>query len=416
MTPETIFLIIVVIVTANFLLGRYLDYINLKNQNPELPPEADGIYDKDSYAKSQKYLKTKENFAVIASVFSFFIILILLFFDGFAFIDGFIKNFSQNEIILTLLFFGILGFGSDIIGIPFDIYFTFVIEKKFNFNKTTPKIYITDKIKMYLLSLIIGGGLIAVITWIYTIFTSWFWLIALIVITLFSVFMNMFYTQLIVPLFNKLTPLPDGELRDAISNFANKVKFSLKEISVIDSSKRSTKSNAYFSGLGKYKRIVLFDTLISKHSTEELVAILAHEIAHFKKKHIIQGLLIGIVQTAFLLFLLSVFLKVPVFQYALNASETSFYFGILVFGLLYSPVSLVLHLLSNYISRKNEFEADKFAGENYSAKVLAKSLKKLSSDNLSNLTPHPLYVFFNYSHPPLLERIKSLDKINSVLS
>jgi len=312
---------------------------------------------------------------------------------------------------MSLLFFGIIGFIADILGTPFAIYSTFVIEEQFGFNKTTPKIFILDKLKSWLLGIVIGGGLMALVVWIYTISGPWFWLIAWGVITLFTVFMGLFYSNLIVPLFNKQTPLEAGELREAIQDFASRTGFRLKDIYMIDGSKRSTKANAYFTGLGRKKRIVLYDTLVKQHTTEELVAVLAHEIGHNKKKHTLVGMLLSILQTGLMLFILSRFLGNPNLSEALGASMPSFHISLVAFGILYTPLSVVLGLIMNIISRKQEFAADEFAGTNYRSESLQEALIKLSVHNLSNLRPHPAYVFFYYSHPPLLQRLNALKRL-----
>lgn len=337
----------------------------------------------------------------------------MLYLGGFAFLDGLAWSFTDNQILLALFFFGIIALGADLLSLPFSIYATFVIEEKFGFNKTTVKTFILDKVKGLLLGGLIGGGLLALIVWIFAATGPWFWLIAWALISGFMVFMSMFYSNLIVPLFNKQTPLEDGELRDAIETFSVKTGFKLKNIYVIDSSKRSSKGNAYFTGLGSKKRIVLYDTLINEHTTEELVAVLAHEIGHYKKKHTITGMILSILQTGLMLFILSLFISRPALSEALGATTPSFHMGLIAFGMLYTPLSLVLGLLSNALSRKNEYAADRFAGENYSPVALMDALKKLSINNLSNLRPHPTYVFFYYSHPPLLKRLAALGKVKA---
>ncbi len=309
--------------------------------------------------------------------------------------------------------FGIIGLASDVLSTPFDIYGTFVIEERFGFNRTTPKTYVLDKVKGWLLALIIGGGLLAVFVWFYKTAGSLFWLYAWILFSAFSIFMTMFYSTLIVPLFNKQTPLEEGELRSAIESFAKKAGFRLDNIFVIDGSKRSAKANAYFSGLGPKKRIVLFDTLIKEHTTEELVAILAHEIGHYKKKHTTRGMLVSVLHTGVMLYLLGIFINRPELSGALGASGPSFHMGILAFGLLYSPVSLVLGIIGSNLSRKYEYQADAFAAEKYDPKPLKEALKKLSVNHLSNLRPHPAYVYVHYSHPPLLKRLEHLDKFEN---
>ncbi len=410
---QIIFYVIIGIILFDYVLERILDWLNSTYWSNELPAELKGIYDAGKYKKSQDYEKVTTRFSILTSSLSLIAMLLMLFLDGFAWLDGFVRQYTQNPILMALLFFGILGFAADILSTPFSVYSTFVIEEKFGFNKTTPKTFILDKLKGLLLAAIIGGGLLALVVWIYTISGTWFWVIAWAVISVFTIFMTMFYSNIIVPLFNKQTPLEEGDLRTAIEDFAHKVGFKLKNIFVMDGSKRSTKANAYFTGLGSKKRIVLFDTLIKDHTTEELVGVLAHEIGHYKKKHTLTGTIISLLQTGLMLYILSLFIGNPVLSQALGASEGSFHLGILAFGLLYSPLSLILGLIMNVISRKNEFAADRYAGENYKPKPLQDALKKLSVNHLSNLRPHPAYVFFYYSHPPLLQRLSALERLAS---
>jgi STE24 endopeptidase len=405
---QIVFWIIVIILIGNFLLERTLSYLNLKHMSPVMPKEAEGIYDEEKYRKSQQYQRESSRFGMISSVFNFFLIIGMLFLYGFAFVDDVARSFTEHPILMPLLFFGILSVASDIISIPFEIYDTFVIEEKFGFNKTTLRTYIFDKLKGWLLSAIIGGGLFALFIWFYHAAGSYFWIWMWLVAAVFMIFMTMFYTTLIVPIFNKLTALPDGELRSAIEAYAKKEGFELTNIFVIDGSKRSSKANAYFSGLGPKKTIVLYDTLIEKHSTEELVAVLAHEVGHYKKKHVFSGMIFSLLQMGVMLFLLSLFINSPQLSMALGGEGASFHLGLLAFSLLYSPLGLLLGIFMNVKSRKNEFEADDFAKNTFNGKALSDALKKLSADNLSNLTPHPAYVFFYYSHPPLLERLKAL--------
>ena len=408
---QTIFYIIIAIILFDYVLERVLDYLNSTYWSNEIPPELKGIYDAEKYKKSQDYEKVTTRFSIFSSTLSLVVLLVLLFTGGFAWLDNFVRQYTDNPIWMAILFFGIFGLVADLFSTPLSIYSTFVIEEKFGFNKTTPKTFILDKLKGWVLGAIIGGGLLALVVWIYETTGSWFWIIAWGVVGVFTIFMTMFYSNVIVPLFNKQTPLEDGELRSAIEAFASKVKFKLKNIYVMDGSKRSTKANAYFSGLGAKKRIVLFDTLIKDQTTDELVGVLAHEIGHYKKKHTLIGTIISLLQTGLTLFILSLFIGNPVLSQALGATAGSFHMGILAFGLLYSPLSLLLSLLMNVISRKNEFAADKYAGENFKPKPLMDALKKLSVNHLSNLRPHPAYVFFHYSHPPLLQRLQALDKI-----
>lgn len=408
---QTLFYLIVAFVIFNFLVEQILDYLNLTRLSDRLPDELKGIYDENQYARSQQYLRANIRFSRLTETLSFLLVLFMLFSGGFAWLDRWTASFTQNQILHALMFFGILLLVSDLIFTPFSIYHTFVIEEKFGFNKTTPRTFILDKIKGWLLTAILGGGLLSIIIWIYQSTGEWFWLIAWGTITVFSLFMTMFYSQLIVPLFNKQQPLPDGDLRKTIEDFARKVSFRVKDIFLIDGSKRSTKANAYFTGIGSKKRIVLYDTLLENHPDDELVAILAHEIGHYRKKHILKGTILSILYTGILLFILSRFLGNPVLSKALGAEEGSFHMGLLAFGLLYQPVSLILGVVMNFISRKHEYEADRFAAQHFSAQSLKNALIRLSVKNLSNLRPHPVVVFLTYSHPPLLKRLEALDKL-----
>ncbi len=405
---NTVFFIIIAIIVADFVLERYLEYLNRKSISVELPDELKDVFNADQYRKQQEYKRTNDKFSAITSSVSFAIILTMLFLGGFNVVDEWSKGITSNAILVALIFFGILALASDIINTPFTLYDIFVIEEKFGFNKISPKIFIFDKIKGWLLGAIIGGGILAIVVWFYLRTGSMFWIYAWILAVGFTIFMAMFYSSLIVPLFNKQTPLPEGELRNAIKSFSDRVGFKLVNIFVIDGSKRSTKSNAYFTGIGPRKRIVLYDTLINDLNTDEIVAVLAHEIGHYKKHHTLYGLLTGIVQTGITLFILSLLIANPSLSAALGSKEPSFQLGLIAFGILYSPISLLTGLLMNYVSRAHEYAADRFVKEHNDAESLISALKKLSSKNLSNLTPNPTYVFFHYSHPTLLQRIRAL--------
>jgi STE24 endopeptidase len=407
---KMIFIAILLIVILDFFLERILDFLNRTYWRDELPAELEGIYDSEKYRKSQLYLRTNHKFSQITETFNFTLVLGMLLFGGFAFLDHYIRQFTTNPVLMALLFFGILGFIADVLGTPFSVYATFVIEERFGFNKTTIKTFVLDKFKGWMLAIILGGGILSIVVWIYGETGQWFWLITWGAISFFTVFMTLFYSNLIVPLFNKQTPLESGNLRDAIETFALKTGFSLRNIYVIDGSKRSTKANAYFTGLGRKKRIVLYDTLIKDHSTEELVAVLAHEIGHYKKKHTLIGTVTSIVQTGIMLFILSRFLGNPQLSEALGSSEPSFHLSVVAFGILYTPLSVILGLAMNVISRKHEFEADRFAAIHYHGGSLCDALIRLSVNNLSNLRPHPAYVFFYYSHPPLLKRLEAIEE------
>ena len=404
----TIFWLIIAILVFDFVLERVLDYLNTTRWSDQVPQELKGIYDDEKYRKQQAYSKVNHRFGMLTSSFSFLLIMAMLFFQGFAVVNEWALSISENPILSAMIFFGILVLASDILNTPFSLYSTFVIEEKFGFNKTSIKTFLLDKLKAWVLGGLIGGGLTALIIWIYTKTGEHFWLWVWLVISVFSIFMAMFYSSLIVPLFNKQTPLEDGELKSAINEFASKVGFKLDNIFVIDGSKRSTKANAYFTGLGSKKRIVLYDTLIKDMEIPELVAVLAHEIGHYKKKHIIWSLILGILQTGLMLYIFSLVIDSPELSQALGVDKAYFHIGLIAFGILYSPLSSIIGIGMNIFSRKNEYEADAFAAENFSAKPLATALKKLSVNNLSNLRPHPAYVFVHYSHPTLLQRLAKL--------
>ncbi|PZD79458.1 M48 family metallopeptidase [Mesonia sp. K7] len=409
MTPEILFYILISIIIFNFIWDTFLDVLNAKRFGDKLPAQLQDVYEKEAYEKSQAYKKEKFRFGLLSSTFSLILTVAFFFFDGFAFVDELARNFSENEIIVALLFFGMIMLASDILTTPFAYYNTFVIEEKYGFNKTIRKTFFLDKIKGWLLGAVLGGLILAVIIWFYQTTGENFWIYAWLIITVFSVFINMFYSKLIVPLFNKQTPLEDGSLRDKIETYASKIGFKLENIFIIDGSKRSTKANAYFSGFGKQKRITLFDTLVNDLEEEEIVAVLAHEVGHYKKRHIIYNLATSVILTGFTLWLLSLFINNPIFAEALNVTQPSFHIGLIVFGILYSPISEITGLFSNLLSRKFEYQADDYAKKTHQKDMLISSLKKLSSNSFSNLTPHAWYVFFHYSHPTLLQRIKNLE-------
>ncbi|MDG1714060.1 M48 family metallopeptidase [Lacinutrix sp.] len=410
MTPTTLFYIFISILIVSFIIDQVLDALNAKHYNDVIPEVLNDVYDTEEYQKSQDYKKTNYRFSLITASFSIITTLAFFFLDGFAIVDGIARDFSENEIIITLLFFGIIMLGSDIITTPFSYYQTFVIEEKFGFNKTTKKLFIIDKIKGWLMSIVIGGVILALLTWFYQTTENTFWLYAWALIAGFTLFMNLFYSRLIVPLFNKQTPLESGSLRDAISNYAQTVGFNLDKIFVIDGSKRSTKANAYFSGFGSEKRVTLYDTLINDLEEEEIVAVLAHEVGHYKKKHIIFNLATSVLLAGLTLYILSLLISNPLLSQALGVAKPSFHIGLIAFGILYSPISTITGLIMNWFSRKFEYQADDYAKNTYKAQPLITSLKKLSKNSLSNLTPHPAYVFMHYSHPTLLERFKNLSK------
>lgn len=410
-----LFWIIIAILLLDFAIETILGYLNGKNAGMELPDEVKDIYDSEKYNKQQAYFQANQKFGRITSIFGTLVTLAMFFLFGFNFADEIARGVTENTILVALIFFGIIFFANELISIPFGIYKTFVIEENFGFNKMTPKIFITDILKEWVMTAILGGGIIALLMVIYEHVGDYFWILGWGLMSAISIFLMMFYSNLIVPMFNKQTPLEAGELRDAIESFCNKAGFKLDNLYVIDGSKRTTKANAYFSGLGAKKRIVLYDTLINTLTTEEIVAVLAHEIGHYKKKHTMKTLIFSLINNGIIFFLLSFALGNadtgnPEIATALGSNIPSFHFGLIVFGILFSPISTFIGLGLNTFSRKNEYEADAFAKSFGLAAPLGCALKKLSESTLSNLTPHPYYVFFHYSHPTLLQRLRALNK------
>ncbi len=410
MTPQTVLLILIVLSIANYGFDIVLEILNLKEGENPLPKEAEGIYEDKKYEESMKYQAVQTRFGFISGGISFLASLVFLTLGGFGWLNGLLLPLIQNDSFRALAFFGVLFIASDVTSIPFQLYSTFVIEEKFGFNKTTPKLFILDKFKGYALGALLGGLLLYVLLFLLTALSTQFWWVFWAVITVFMLFMNMFYTTLIMPLFNKLTPLKEGELRLAIEEYSKKVDFPLTNIFVIDGSKRSSKANAFFSGFGKSKKVVLYDTLIENHSIEELVAIFAHEVGHYKKKHIIGSLVSSVLQTGAMLYIMSLFIFNENLSIALGANSLELHLNLIAFTMLYTQISFITSILTNVVSRKNEYEADKFAIDTTNATDLPLALKKLSTDNLSNLQPHPTYVFFHYSHPPLLKRLEAMKR------
>lgn len=410
MTAENWLYLIIGLVIFNYLFSTVLDFINGRNWRTEIPPVMKDFYHEDKYLKAKNYSKEKGKVSLISSTLSTLITLLFLVFDGYGWLDNFISLYYDIPFLKSGIFFLALFILSDFISIPFSCYNTFVIEEKYGFNKTTVKTFVLDKIKGYLLTLIIGGVLLFGAIYIVSLLENGFWLWLWLSLSVIMLLVNMFYADLIVPIFNKLTPLENGSLREKIESYTNKVGYSLKNIYIIDGSKRSSKANAFFSGLGPRKTIALYDTLVEKHTEEELVAVLAHEVGHYKKKHVFTSLFLTIFQLGLMCFLLETCLKVGEISQALGGKEMVFHLGLVAFGILYSPVGTILSILMNINSRKNEFEADHYAKTTYSGVALELALKKLSVDSLSNLYPHPFYTFIHYSHPPLLKRLSALNE------
>ena len=418
MTAQLWFFIIISLVIFNYLFSNLLDYMNHRNWKDEIPNELKDFYDKEKYKKAKNYALSKNKISLFSSSLSFLLVISLIVFNGYGIIDQFVSsNLSiffdslqiSSNFIQSGIFFLILFILNSFISIPFSYYNTFVIEEKFGFNKTTKLTFFIDIIKSTLLSFFIGGILLFLALYLYENLNDGFWLWLWIGLSLLMILINMFYADLIVPIFNKLTPLDDGELRNKIEKYSKDVGYLLKNIYVIDGSKRSTKANAFFSGLGPRKTIALYDTLIEKHTENELVAVLAHEVGHFKKKHIFSGLIMSIIQIGIMSFFFELCLKLPEISIALGGLESSFHLGLVGFSIIFSPISILSGIIMNYNSRKNEFEADAYAKETFNGEDLSLALKKLSVDSLSNIYPHPLYVFFHYSHPPLIQRLRALN-------
>jgi len=402
-------IIILVTIAIDFILDTTSNYLNLKSLSKKLPDEFEGVYDEETYAKSQEYTKVRTKFGFLTGGFDLALVLGFWFSGGFNWLDEIVRAWGFGELVTGLIYIGILTFSKTIITLPFSIYSTFVIEERFGFNKTTPKTFVMDMVKGLGLGLLIGTPLLAGILWFFMYAGDLAWLYAWGAVTAFTLIMQYVAPTWIMPLFNKFTPLEEGELRTSIENYTDKVDFPLQGLFVIDGSKRSSKSNAFFTGFGKNKRVALYDTLIENHTIQELVAVLAHEIGHYKKKHIIKGMITSIAQTGVMFFLLSVFLQAEGLFDAFYMDEMSVYVGLIFFGMLYAPIDMILSIFMQMISRKHEFEADAYAADTTGEpEDMISTLKKLSKDNLSNLTPHSFYVFLNYSHPPVLERIRAI--------
>ncbi len=409
----TIRVIILLTLFINFSINVLTDFLNFGNINDYVPEEFKSFYDEKKYKKSQEYLKECTIFDLKVSAFNFVLILLFWFLKGFPFVDSIVRSWHLGPVTSGLLYSGILLLLKGLISLPFNLYSTFVIEQKFGFNKITPALFFIDLVKTVIISSVIGGTLLFLILSFLEYAGNTAWLMCWAAVTVFLLIVQYIVPTWIMPLFNKFTPLEKGELRQAIVSYAKSINFPLKNIFVMDRSKRSTKSNAFFAGFGNNKRIVLFDTLIKEHTTDELVAVLAHEMGHFKKKHILKRIFLAILQMGLIFFLISVFIHSDGLFKAFFMEHKSIYAGLIFFGMLYSPIDFVISMIMQAVSRKDEYEADRFAAETIHDKEdMICALKKLSVHNLSNLFPHPLYVFFNYSHPPVMERIKMIRKLS----
>ena len=408
------FIAVIILVTLliDFVLHLSADHLNLKGLRSDLPDAFIGVYNPDRYRKSQEYLRVNTRFCWITDTFNVVVVLVFWFSGGFNLLDNWVRAFGYGPIPAGLIYIGMLMLVRTILFLPFNIYDTFVIEERFGFNKTTLKTFVLDLLKMLGLSVLLGGIVLSGVLAFFQYAGGNAWWYCWIGVSLFMLVMQYIAPTWIMPLFNKYKPLEDGDLRDAIFSCADKIKFSLNNVFVMDGSRRSAKSNAYFTGFGKHKRIVLFDTLIEKHSVSELVGVLAHEMGHFKKKHILKMTALGIVQMGLLFYLLSFFISFDKLFEAFYMDRPSVYAGLIFFGMLYAPLDFFIGFFAQMLSRRNEYEADRFAAETTKdPSSMINALKKLSVHNLSNLTPHQFYVLLNYSHPPVLDRIKAIEQV-----
>lgn len=408
-------IVVLTILICSYLLDLVVTHLNTRALEPTLPAEFESYYEKDEYQRSQLYTKERSKFSIIENSFSTIITIGFILVGGFNYVDLLARNQEFGEIITGLLFTAILGSLSFFVRLPFSIYSTFVIEEEFGFNKTTVKTFLLDILKGTLLLMILGGPLLSLIFWFFISTGDLAWVYCWLGVILFSIVMQYLAPVFIMPLFNKFTPIDEGSLKDAIQAYAKSEQFALQGIFTMDGSKRSSKLNAFFTGFGKFRKIVFFDTLLEKLSEKEIIAVLAHEMGHYKLKHILKMMLASIIQTGVMFYLLSLFLTYPQISLAFGLEQPSIYSSLFFFGFLYSPISMLVSIVFNIFSRKHEYEADAYAVETTKSKdSLISGLKKLSLANLSNLTPHPLYVFLHYSHPPILERINRLQSISPI--
>lgn len=410
MTAETILYLFLFLVALNYIFNSVLEFLNTKNWKNNIPENLKDFYSKEKYLQARDYKIDKGKIGLISSSISFLITISFLIFNGYGMLSEYILSDNVLNKFHSQYFFTALFLINFIIGIPISYYSNFVIEEKFGFNKMGIKTFVLDKLKSFVISIVLIFALTSLAVFIIDYFSSGFWMWLWISLSLLMILLNMFYADLIVPIFNKLTPLESGDLRSKIEKYSLEVGYSLKNIFIIDGSKRSTKANAFFSGIGPRKTIALFDTLVDNYTDEELVSVLAHEVGHYKKNHILISMFLTISQLALICFVFELCLGQNLIANALGSSTMNFHLGIIGFSLLYSPLSLVTGIFMNMLSRKNEYEADDYAKSTSSGLALQSALKKLSADSLSNLYPHPLYVFVHYSHPPLLKRLHALNK------
>lgn len=401
-------LIILVILIGKAILEITVELLNLRHLSSCLPDEFAGYYEPERYKKSQAYLRETTRLGIVEELIFTPLTILFILGGGFNLVDRIARGCSPALIPAGLIFAGLLLAAFFLLQLPFSIYRTFVIEERYGFNRTTPRTFIIDLVKTILLAVILGGGIFALVIWFFQRTGSFAWIYCWLAVETFQLFILFIAPVTILPLFNKFIPLQDGELRGAIEDYARAQNFKLQGVYKMDGSRRSSKSNAFFTGFGRFRRIALFDTLIEKLRVKELVAVLAHEVGHYRKKHIWKSFFLSLATTGLMFFLLSLFLHNSLLFAAFRMENISIYAGLFIFGFLYAPVSLIFSILSAFLSRRHEYEADAFAARTSSPEALIGGLKKLSVDHLANLTPHPLKVFLGYSHPPILERIRTL--------
>lgn len=402
---------IIVIVVAEFAFDCVLRYLNIKASKQPIPKELEGLYDEETYKKQQAYTGERRRVSLLGSVLNTCITLGIFAFGGFALFDGWVREVTSHPVLMAILYMLIFNVIGMIVDVPFSYYNTFTIETKYGFNRMTKKLFWTDLLKSTALSIVITSIIIGAVVWIYGMIPQWFWLVAWAVIGCFQLFMQYIYTDFIVPMFNKLSPLEDGELRSAIEDFAKKTNFSLENIYMQDSSKRSTHGNAYFSGWGKRKKVVIYDTLTEQLSTEQILAVLAHEIGHQKHGHMTKMVVMMLSMMLLTLWLFSLVIDSKDVAMAAGCEMPSFHINIMVFSMLFTPISMLTDMFTAIISRRHEWEADEFARVYGQGEGISEALKKMSKHSLANLTPHPLVVFMEYSHPTLLDRVKHLENL-----
>ncbi|MEJ2745452.1 MAG: M48 family metallopeptidase [bacterium] len=402
---------VLTILIGGYLLDLVADLLNLRHLSSELPDEFKDVYDPEKYKKSQDYLKANTTLSLLNGGLTTALTIVFILVGGFNFIDCLARGFDLGRIPTGLIFAGGVMLLLQLCHIPFDAYRTFVIEEKFGFNKTTPRIFITDVLKKWLLSALFGGVLFAAVVWIFSAVGALAWLYCWAVVSSFQIFIIFIAPAVILPMFNKFTPLEEGGLKTAIEDYAGSQGFKMRGVFTMDASRRSGKSNAFFAGFGRFRRIVLFDTLIRKHTVDELISVLAHEMGHYKRGHILRSTLLMILTTGLMFFVLSLFINNGGLFEAFGMSHVSVYASIFFFGFLFIPIQTVISIFGNVLSRRHEYQADAYAALTYGRpEAMISALKKLSADNLSNLTPHPVKVFLDYSHPPMLQRISALRK------